>query len=68
MDKQTTVIEALRLKLQDLPRREVLVIADAAKVARSTVEKFRLNRITEPKASKVERLRKALTAFEAKAA
>jgi hypothetical protein len=67
MDKKITVIEALRLKLQELPRREVLVIADAAKVARSTVEKFRLNHITEPRASKVERLRKALAASEAKA-
>ncbi|MGJ7497492.1 hypothetical protein ACSFA8_20790 [Variovorax sp. RT4R15] len=67
MDKQTTAIEALRSKLQELPRKEVLAIADAAKVARSTVEKFRLNHITEPKASKVERLRKALAASEAKA-
>lgn len=60
MDKPSPTIEALRSKLQALTRQEVLALADAAKVARSTVEKFRLNHIKEPRASKVERLQKAL--------
>jgi transcriptional regulator with XRE-family HTH domain len=68
MDKQITAVEALRSKLKELPRWRVLEIADAAGVKRSTAEKFRLDNITEPGASKVEALAKALAADEAKAA
>lgn len=60
MDKPITAVEALRSKLKELPRKRVLEIADAAGVPRSTVEKFRLDHITEPGALKVEALYKAM--------
>lgn len=67
MDKPITAVEALRSKLKELPRKQVLALADAAGVPRSTVEKFRLDHITEPGANKVEALSKALAEMEAKA-
>lgn len=67
MDNTTAAVETLRSKLRELPRKKVLEIADAAKVPRSTVEKFRLSHINEPRASKLERLQQALAAAEARA-
>lgn len=60
MDKSISAVEALRSKLKELPRWRVLEIADAAGVPRSTVEKFRLDRIEEIGSIKFEALSKAL--------
>lgn len=65
MDTQIPAVEALRSKLKELPRKKVLPIADAAGVARSTVEKFRLGWIVEIGSSKAERLQRALAEAEA---
>lgn len=66
MDNCTPSVEALRAQLRSLPRKRVLAIADAAQIARSTVQKFRLGHITEPGAFKIERLAQAVaTASEA---
>lgn len=64
MDSYTTALHALRAKLKALSRKQVHEIADAAGVARSTAEKIRLDHIAEPRATKVERLAKALAEAE----
>jgi plasmid maintenance system antidote protein VapI len=68
MDKPITAVEALRSKLKELPRWRVLELADVAGVPRSTVEKFRLDHITELGASKYEALQRAVDQAELKAA
>jgi predicted transcriptional regulator len=59
MDKQID-LEALRSRLAQMSRVEVLALADKAGLKRSTVEKFRLRHIDEPRLSKLEAIRDAL--------
>lgn len=59
MDKQID-LEALRSRLANMTRAEVLELAEKAGLAHSTVEKFRLGHIHEPRLSKLEKLRVAL--------
>lgn len=49
-------VEALRARLKALSRADARRVAVGAGLACSTVEKFRLNRIKEPKVSKLEKL------------
>jgi hypothetical protein len=53
-------VEALRAKLKAMSRAEVRSVAIAAGLACSTVEKFRLDRIAEPRLSKLQKLDAAL--------
>lgn len=59
MDKQID-IEAMRTSLQSMTRAQVLDLAVAAGLKPSTIEKFRLNRIAEPKLSKLQALQRSL--------
>jgi hypothetical protein len=59
MDKQID-LEALRSRLAKMSRVEVLALADKAGLKRSTLEKFRLKHIYEPRLSKLEAIRDAL--------
>jgi transcriptional regulator with XRE-family HTH domain len=53
-------VEELRSALKKMSRAEVRALAAEAGLAASTVEKFRLNRIHEPRLSKLDALRAAL--------
>lgn len=61
MDAQLD-LEKLRSELRKLPRKEVRSLAIAAGLATSTVEKFRLGHITEPRWMKLQTLDAALRA------
>lgn len=61
MDKPKAV-EDLRATLAAMSRAEVRALATRAGLACSTVEKFRLGHIGEPRLSKLEKLRSALSA------
>lgn len=58
-------VEDLRAKLRAMSRAEARKIAIAAGLACSTVEKFRLSHINEPRMSKLQKLSTALSAREA---
>jgi predicted transcriptional regulator len=53
-------LEKLRSELRKLPRKQVRALAIAAGLAPSTVEKFRLGHIDEPRLSKLQALQAAL--------
>jgi hypothetical protein len=55
-------VEALRASLAKMSRAEVRSLAIGAGLKPSTIEKFRLNHIAEPRLSKLEKLRDALAA------
>lgn len=65
MDKPKS-LEELRATLAGMSRADVRALAAEAKLAASTVEKFRLGHIAEPRLSKVEALRAALKRMERK--
>lgn len=67
MDKPNPV-EDLRAKLAALSRAEVRAIASEAGLSGSTVEKFRLGHIKEPRLSKLDALRTALRKHQKRAA
>lgn len=53
-------IEELRARLKAMSRAEAIALAKEAGLAASTVEKFRLNHIKEPRLSKLDALRAAI--------
>ena len=53
-------LETLRAELRKLPRKRVRALAISAGLATSTVEKFRLGHITEPRLGKLQALEAAL--------
>jgi predicted transcriptional regulator len=53
-------LEKLRSELRKLPRKQVRALAIAAGLSPSTVEKFRLGHIDEPRLSKLQALQVAL--------
>lgn len=55
-------LESLRAELRKLPRKRVRALAISAGLATSTVEKFRLGHITEPRLGKLQALEAALHA------
>lgn len=55
-------IEALRSRLVDMPRADVRSLAVAAGLSCSTLEKFRLGHIAEPRLSKLLAIQAALNA------
>lgn len=59
MDKQID-LEALRARLAQMSRAEARELAIKAGLKCSTVEKFRLGHIKEPRLSKLEKIRAAL--------
>lgn len=59
MDKLNE-LEVVRQKLKDLPRSKVLLIADAAQISPSTLQKFRAGIIREPGFGKVTALLAAM--------
>lgn len=59
MDKQID-IEALRVQLASMTRAEVRGLAVAAGLSCSTIEKFRLGHIAEPRFSKLRAIQAAL--------
>ncbi|MES2910584.1 MAG: hypothetical protein V4718_04300 [Pseudomonadota bacterium] len=61
MDKQID-IEALRTYLKGMTRGQARTLAVNASLSPATVEKFRLNHITEPRQSKLVALNKAIAA------
>lgn len=57
-------VEAIRSKLKAMSRAEVMKLATKAGLAHSTIEKFRLNRITEPRLSRLQAMAQALSELE----
>jgi transcriptional regulator with XRE-family HTH domain len=60
-------VDDLRKKLAAMSRSEVRALAAEAHLSASTVEKFRLGHIAEPRLSKLEALRAAFAARESSA-
>lgn len=53
-------VESIRSRLKAMTRAEVIRLARSAGLAPSTVEKFRLSHIKEPRHSKLQKLAAAL--------
>jgi hypothetical protein len=66
MDKSSPAVEAVRRALAAMSRAEVRELAKDAGLACSTVEKFRLGHITEPRLAKFEALKAAVRKHQRK--
>jgi transcriptional regulator with XRE-family HTH domain len=59
-------VESLRAKLRELSRKEARAIALKADLSPSTIEKFRLGHILEPRIGKLRALADALAANDSR--